>query len=232
MRGPIIDIQDAWKIYKMGTVEVPALRGLSLTIHKGDFAVVMGPSGSGKSTAMNMIGCLDLPTKGKVLLDGHNISKMSESKLAQIRGKKIGFVFQKFNLIGSLTALENVTLPMTFLGKGTVEKVARAEKLLKMVGLGDRMTHRPTEMSGGEQQRVSIARALANDPDILLADEPTGNLDSKMGEQIMDLLIDLHSKYKKTVIIVTHDPRFAKLKDMQYVFWLKDGIIEKKEKKK
>jgi putative ABC transport system ATP-binding protein len=226
----VIDIQEAWKIYTMGEIKVPALRGLSMKINKGDFAVVMGPSGSGKSTAMNCIGCLDIPTKGKVLLDGHNIARLGESRLAQIRGKKIGFVFQKFNLINTLNAIENVTLPMVFKEEFVPDKSEKAKELLTLVGLGERMYHRPTELSGGEQQRVAIARALANDPEIILADEPTGNLDSKMGQQIMQLLVDLHKKHKKTIIIVTHDPRFVKLKDVNRVFWLNDGKIEKEEK--
>jgi putative ABC transport system ATP-binding protein len=228
MKKSIIDVQDVWKIYQMGSVEVPALRGLNIRIEKGDFAVIMGPSGSGKSTAMNCVGCLDLPTKGRVLLDGRDISKMAESTLAQVRGEKIGFVFQVFNLIPTLSAIENVTLPMIFKKSFVEDKVGKAKKLLTLVGLGERMTHRPGELSGGERQRVAIARALANDPEIILADEPTGNLDSKMGEQIMQLLLDLHNKHKKTLIIVTHDPRFAKLKGVDNVFWLKDGAIEKK----
>ncbi|MBT4114559.1 ABC transporter ATP-binding protein [Candidatus Woesearchaeota archaeon] len=229
MAKAIIDVKDVWKIYTMGSVEVPALRGLTLTIKQGDFAVIMGPSGSGKSTAMNCVGCLDIPTKGTVHLDGKNIAKMSESKLAQIRGEKIGFVFQTFNLIPTLTAIENVTLPMIFKEAFVSDKRGKAKKILISVGLGERMHHRPGELSGGERQRVAIARALANDPDIILADEPTGNLDSKMGQQIMDLLLDLHSKHKKTLIIVTHDPRFAKLKGVDCVFWLKDGKIDKEE---
>jgi putative ABC transport system ATP-binding protein len=228
----IIDVQGVWKIYQMGSVEVPALRGLDVTINKGDFAVIMGPSGSGKSTAMNMVGALDLPTKGVVKLDGRNIAHMDESTLAQVRGEKIGFVFQTFNLIPTLTAIENVTLPMIFKRTFVLDKVEKAKKILRLVGLGERMTHRPGELSGGERQRVAIARALANDPEIILADEPTGNLDSKMGEQIMDLLLDLHEKHKKTLIIVTHDPRFAKLKGVDNVFWLKDGAIEKKRREK
>ncbi|MBT3582379.1 ABC transporter ATP-binding protein [Candidatus Woesearchaeota archaeon] len=228
----IIDVQDVWKIYQMGSVEVPALRGLDITINKGDFAVIMGPSGSGKSTAMNMVGALDLPTKGIVKLDGRNIAHMDESTLAQVRGEKIGFVFQTFNLIPTLTAIENVTLPMIFKRSFVLDKVEKAKKILRLVGLGERMTHRPGELSGGERQRVAIARSLANDPEIILADEPTGNLDSKMGEQIMDLLLDLHEKHKKTLIIVTHDPRFAKLKGVDNVFWLKDGAIEKKRREK
>jgi putative ABC transport system ATP-binding protein len=229
---PIIDIKDAWKIYKMGEVEVPALRGLTLHINNGDFVVIMGPSGSGKSTCMNCVGCLDIPTKGHVYLDGKDISKINESHLAQIRAKKIGFVFQTFNLINTLNAIENVTLPMIFKEEFVEEKIEKAKKILISVGLKDRMYHRPTEMSGGEQQRVAVARALANDPDIILADEPTGNLDSEMGKQIMELLSDLHINHKKTLIIVTHDPRFAKMKHLEKIFYLKDGRIEKTEKLK
>ena len=225
----LIDVREVWKIYTMGSVEVPALRGLTVQIKKGEFAVIMGPSGSGKSTAMNMVGALDIPTKGTIHLDGKNIAKMDESHLAQVRGEKIGFVFQVFNLIPTLNAIENVTLPMIFKKEYVSDKIGKAEEILKLVGLGPRMYHRPGELSGGERQRVAIARALANDPEIILADEPTGNLDSKMGEQIMDLLLELHNKHKKTLIIVTHDPRFAKLKDVDSVFWLKDGLIEKKE---
>ncbi len=230
MTKPIIDLNEVWKVFKMGSVEVPALRGLNIEIFPKEFVVIMGPSGSGKSTAMNLVGCLDLPTKGTVMLEGKNISKMTESELAQVRGSKIGFIFQKFNLIGTLTALENVTMPMMF-HDTTWDHQARAEKLLRLVGLGERMIHRPSELSGGEQQRVAIARALANNPDIILADEPTGNLDSVTGQQIVELLEDLHKKEGKTVIIVTHDSRFTKLKEVTRVYLLKDGRSEKCIKK-
>lgn len=193
----------------MGEVKVDALRGLNLDIKTGEFIAVMGPSGSGKSTALNAIGCLDVPTKGKIYLDGHDISKLSESDLAQIRGRKIGFVFQQFNLIPTLTAIENVMLPMTFQGKTKEYRLERGEFLLKLVGLGDRMHHRPSELSGGQQQRVAIARALSNDPEVILADEPTGNLDQKTGREIMGLLADLHEKEGKTIIMVTHDKNVA-----------------------
>ena len=222
----LIDIDDVWKIYKMGEVEVPALRGLCLKIHEGDFAVVMGPSGSGKSTAMNMIGCLDIPTKGKIFLDGKNITSLDESELAKIRGKTIGFVFQKFNLIPSLNAVENVALAMTFQNVPVEERISKAEELLELVGLTSRKYHRPGELSGGEQQRVAIARALANDPDIILADEPTGNLDSKTGTKIIELLVDLYKNQNKTLIIVTHDSRFEKIAKGEKVFYLRDGKIE------
>jgi putative ABC transport system ATP-binding protein len=224
-KKPIIDVREVLKIYKMGDVEVKALRGLTLDIKPGEFAVIMGPSGSGKSTAMNIVGCLDIPTKGAVYLEGKNIAQMTESHLAQIRGKKIGFVFQKFNLINTLNAIENITLPMIFKAEYVDQKIDKAKKLLTLVGLGERMYHRPTELSGGEQQRVAIARALSNDPDIILADEPTGNLDSKTGKQIMDLLVDLHIKKGKTLIIVTHDARFTKLPHLEKVFYLEDGKI-------
>ncbi len=227
MQKKLIEVKDVWKIYEMEKEEgeeaakVQALRGLSITVNRGDFLVIMGPSGSGKSTAMNMVGCLDKPTKGSVLLDGENIAHMSESELARIRGRKIGFVFQKFNLINSLSAMENVALPLVFQGVLEEERLARAKKLLEAVKLGHRLNHRPTQMSGGEQQRVAIARALANNPEIILADEPTGNLDSKTGEEIMAMLRELHEKEKKTVVLITHDVRL-KL-DHERVVYLKDG---------
>ena len=221
---PIINLKDVWKIYKMGKVEVPALRGLNLSIDKGEFVSIMGPSGSGKSTAMNMIGCLDIPTRGHIHLDGKDISKLSESNLAQIRGKKIGFIFQQFNLLNSLTAIENVMLPMTFQGLSEAIRKERAKKLLAMVDLKKRLNHRPTEMSGGQQQRVAIARALANNPEVILADEPTGNLDSKTGSSVIEFLKKLN-KEGKTIVLVTHDPNLAKhAKRSEY---LKDGQIIK-----
>ncbi|MFH1722143.1 MAG: ABC transporter ATP-binding protein [Candidatus Altiarchaeota archaeon] len=207
---PIIDLQDVWKIYQMGEVEVPALRGLTLSIYPQEFLAVMGPSGSGKSTALNMIGCLDVPTRGDILLSGQNIAHLSESDLAQIRGKKIGFIFQQFNLMPSLTAQENVALPMIFQGYSAIEREDRSKHLLEIVGLGDRMHHRPAELSGGQQQRVAIARSLSNDPEVILADEPTGNLDSKSSSEIMDMLQELHEKEDKTIIMVTHDPEVGK----------------------
>lgn len=222
----LIDLDSVWKTYTVGDVEVNALRGLTLRIKKGEFVSVMGPSGSGKSTAMNMIGCLDVPSKGKILLEGEDISQMDESDLAQIRGRKIGFIFQKFNLIPTLTAKENVMLPMTFQSKNQDEKEERAEYLLKLVELEDRMNHLPNELSGGQQQRVAIARALANDPDVILADEPTGNLDSKTGHIVLEYLQKLHIEEKKTIILVTHDEEVAKQADR--VEYLKDGAINKK----
>jgi putative ABC transport system ATP-binding protein len=217
----IIELQDVWKVYKMGDVEVPALQGLTLTIYPHEFVAIMGPSGSGKSTAMNMVGCLDVPTQGKVNLDGEDISRLAESDLAQIRGRKIGFIFQKFNLMSGLTAVENVMLPMTFQGVPRYQRESRAIELLQLVGLGSRMFHKPTELSGGEQQRVAIARALANNPEVILADEPTGNLDSKRGMEIMEMLSSLHEKNGKTVVMVTHDENLSKYADR--IIRLRDG---------
>ncbi len=221
----IIALEDVWKIYKMGEVEVPALRGLELSVRKGEFVAIMGPSGSGKSTAMNMIGCLDVPTKGRILLDKKDISKLSESNLAQIRGRKIGFIFQQFNLLNTLTALENVMLPMTFQSFSENRRKKRAVELLELVELGDRLGHKPTELSGGQQQRVAIARALANDPEVILADEPTGNLDSSTGQSVMGFLKKLNKEEKKTIVMVTHDPNLAKHAERRE--FLRDGRIVK-----
>ena len=222
----VIKLEDVWKIYQMGDVKVEALRGMDLEIKKGEFVAIMGPSGSGKSTAVNMVGCLDVPSKGRILLEGKDISHLSESDLAQIRGRKIGFIFQQFNLINTLTALENIMLPMTFQGIPKEERMARAKKLLEMVDLGDRMSHKPTELSGGQQHRVEIARSLSNNPEVVLADEPTGNLDSKTGDNVMDFLLRLNKKEDKTIIMVTHDKNIAKHADR--IKYLKDGKIVKK----
>jgi len=219
----IIKLEDVWKIYKLGELELPILKGVSLEIARGAFVVILGPSGSGKSTLLNMVGCLDLPTKGRVFLDGNNISKMSEDELAQIRGRKIGFIFQQFNLLQNLNALENVIIPMIFQGKSEKERQERAKSLLNSLGLGNRIDHRPTELSGGEQQRIAIARSLANNPEIIVADEPTGNLDSSTGKKIMEILIDLHKNEGKTIIVVTHDPNIANYSNQ--VVYLKDGKI-------
>lgn len=221
-KEPIIKLDNVWKIYKMGDVEVPALRGMSLDIYPHEFVAIMGPSGSGKSTAMNMVGCLDVPTKGHIYLDGKDISKMNESDLAQIRGKKIGFIFQSFNLMQNLSALENVMLPMTFQGVPRAKREETAKKLLKLVRLEDRMNHKPTELSGGQQQRVAIARALSNNPDVILADEPTGNLDSKTGIEVMEMLKKLHEEEGKTIIMVTHDKNIGSNADR--IAYLKDGM--------
>ncbi|MFW6230438.1 MAG: ABC transporter ATP-binding protein [Nanoarchaeota archaeon] len=226
---PLIRIVNAWKTYRMGNVDVHALRGLDLEVYPKEFMAIQGPSGSGKSTTMNLVGCLDIPTKGHIYLEGNDISLMSESSLAQIRGQKIGFIFQKFNLINTLTAIENVMLPMTFQGYEEEERFARAKELLEMVDLGDRLDHRPTEMSGGQQQRVAIARAMAVDPEIILADEPTGNLDSKTGGSVMSFLKNLNRKQGKTIVMVTHDDKLAKEADR--VEFLKDGVIVRTTRK-
>lgn len=224
----VIRLEGVWKTYQMGDVKVDALRGITLRINKGEFVAITGASGSGKSTMMHLVGCLDKPSKGSIYLSDKNISLMSESRLAEIRGKKIGFVFQQFNLIPTLTALENVMLPMEFQDVPVWEIKQRAEKLLDSVGLKDRIYHKPTELSGGQAQRVAIARSLANDPEVILADEPTGNLDSKTGRYIMDFLCELHAKDGKTVIIVTHDTSLVKY--AKRFVRLKDGKIEKEGK--
>ena len=232
----IIELREVWKVYKLGDVDVPALRGLNLKVKKGEFLAIMGKSGSGKSTSMNMIGCLDTPTKGSVYLDGKDISKLTESDLAQIRGRKIGFVFQTFNLLPSLNAIENVMLPMTFQGYTHEERYKKAKNTLEGVELGHRMFHKPNELSGGERQRVALARALVNDPEVVLADEPTGNLDSKTGIEVMRVLSKLYKEKKRTVIMVTHDDDLCKYASR--IFYLKDGIgvsyaeYKKKVKKK
>ncbi|MBN2423184.1 ABC transporter ATP-binding protein [Candidatus Woesearchaeota archaeon] len=225
----MIKLLNVWKTYKMGEVEVHALRGLSLTVRKGEFIALQGPSGSGKSTAMNLVGCLDIPSKGTIYLGGKDISKLRESDLAQIRGQKIGFVFQQFNLINTLTAVENIMLPMIFQRMSQDERIRRAKKLLEMVELGDRIHHKPTELSGGQQQRVAIARSLANDPEVVLADEPTGALDSKTGVNVMNFLEKLHKEEGKTIVMVTHDNNLAKFAER--IEYLKDGkIVECKGK--
>lgn len=206
---PFIKLENVWKIYQLGKVNLEILRGISLEIIPGSFVVILGPSGSGKSTLLYMIGLLDTPTKGKVFLDGQDTSNFSEDKLAQIRGKRIGFIFQQFNLLPNLTALENVTMPMLFQGVPEKERKEKAVSLLGSVGLKERVTHRPYELSGGEQQRIAIARSLANNPEIIVADEPTGNLDSTTGRKVMEILIDFHKKERKTIIVVTHDPKIA-----------------------
>ena len=199
----VIDIDSLTKIYQTGKTDFKALNTVTLKIRKGDFVAIMGPSGSGKSTLMNIIGCLDRPTSGTVIIDGENISIVSDNELAEIRGRKIGFIFQKFNLIPTMTALKNIALPMVFLGGTKADRDQRAAELLGKVGLTNWATHRPSELSGGQQQRIAIARALSNNPSIILADEPTGNLDTKTGEQIMELLVALN-KEGKTILFVTH----------------------------
>ncbi len=227
-RKPIIKLQDVWKIYQVGETQVNALRGLDLEVYEDEFLAVQGPSGSGKSTAMNLIGCLDIPTKGTIYLDQKNIATLHESDLAQIRGKRIGFVFQSFNLIETLTAMENVMLPLIFQGVELEKRKLKAIKLLNIVGLKDRMHHTPSQLSGGQQQRVAVARALIVDPEVILADEPTGNLDSQTGKEILQLLKDLNKKEKKTIVLVTHDDKLAKVADR--IAFLKDGKVLKEVK--
>ena len=217
-----IALKDVYKIYSLEGGEVPAINGISLRINQGDFVALIGPSGSGKSTAMNLVGCLDTATKGDIFLGKHNTKSLSESDLAQVRGKKIGFIFQTFNLISSLNALENVALPMMFQAVPRSTRLSKAKKLLEQVGLANRMHHLPQQLSGGQRQRVAIARALINDPEIILADEPTGNLDTKTGKEIMDILQGLH-KQGKTIILVTHNPDLTQLATK--VIRLKDGEI-------
>jgi putative ABC transport system ATP-binding protein len=228
MNTPIIELKDVWKIYELGEHKVYALRGLNLKVFAKEFVAIQGPSGSGKSTTMNLVGCLDVPTKGAIFLDGQNIAELSESDLATIRGRKIGFIFQKFNLLNNLTALQNVALPLIFQGVPEHERIEKAENLLRLVGLQERMWHRPNQLSGGEQQRVAIARSLAVNPEVILADEPTGNLDSKTGAEIMDFLKNLNKKHGKTIILVTHDDVLAKHADR--IEFLKDGQIIKSTK--
>ncbi|MBS3151355.1 ABC transporter ATP-binding protein [Candidatus Woesearchaeota archaeon] len=225
----IIELNEVWKIYKMDEVDFPALQGMNLDVNKGECLAVVGPSGSGKSTALNAIGALDIPTKGVIYLDEKDISKLSESELAQIRGKKIGFVFQSFHLIPSLSALENVALPMTFQRTSIAERMKRAKELLILVGLGDKLNNLPSQLSGGQSQRVAIARALANNPEVILADEPTGNLDSKTGVEILNLLKNLNKKEGKTLIVVTHDEKIAKEADR--IAYLQDGKVVSVKKK-
>ena len=227
---PVIELKNVAKTYIMGDTPVHALRGVSLRVLRGEFVAIIGPSGSGKSTLMNLVGALDYPSKGHIFLDGHDISKMSESDLAQVRGRKIGFIFQQFNLLPTLTALRNVTLPMIFQGTPSHERDLRATELLNTVGLGDRTTHKPSELSGGQQQRVAIARALSLNPEMILADEPTGNLDTKTGTEIMQLLSELHEKHGRTIVLVTHDVDL--IHHAERVIYLKDGAIEKETQKR
>ena len=221
----LIKLENVWKKYQMGKLELVVLKDVSLEIAHNSFTVIMGASGSGKSTLLHIVSCLDTPTKGDVFLDGQNISKLSQDKLAEIRSKKIGFVFQQFNLLSHLNAFENVAFPMIFQGTRELKRRERAKDILTQVDLADRITHKPTELSGGQQQRVAIARALANNPEIIVADEPTGNVDSKTGKQIMEILINLHKTEKRTIIIVTHDVDIANY--AENVINIKDGEIIK-----
>ena len=223
MSDAVIQVKDLKKIYKLGIVEVHALDGVTFDIQRGEIIAIMGPSGSGKSTLMNLLGCLDRPTSGVYTLDGEEVSRLNDDQLANIRNRKVGFVFQSFNLLPRQTSLANVELPMRYAGVGR-ERRERALAALESVNLADRVNHRPTELSGGQQQRVAIARALVNHPAILMADEPTGNLDSKSGKEIMDLLLKLNRENHTTIIIVTHDPNVAS--QTQRIIHLRDGLIE------
>jgi len=225
----VIRLRNVSKYYPMGNSIVKALNHLEFKVFKGEFVAIMGPSGSGKSTAMNLVGSLDMPTHGTIYLDDEDISELSESDLAQVRGKRIGFIFQSFNLIPNLTVKENVMLPMMFQGTSIKERSDKAEELLRLVDLHDRMDHYPGEISGGQMQRVAIARSLANDPEVILADEPTGNLDTKTGEIVMEFLEKLN-KQGKTVIMVTHDPDLAE-RYADVVYWLLDGELNKVTKR-
>lgn len=220
----IVAIENLSKVYHLGSFELRVLREMDLSIEQGEYVAIMGPSGSGKSTLLNMIGCLDRPTSGSYFLGGQNVSQLEDTQLSLIRGARIGFVFQSFNLINQLNVIENIEVPMYYQGCSEVQSAKRARELAEMVGLGDRLGHRPWELSGGQQQRVAIARALANDPPIILADEPTGNLDSASGAEILKILVDLHKK-GKTLIIVTHDNAIAATAER--IVELLDGRIAK-----
>ncbi|ABQ46589.1 MULTISPECIES: ABC transporter ATP-binding protein [Thermotoga] len=224
----VMELVDVWKIYDLGEVKVEALRGVSFEVFEGEYVIIIGPSGSGKSTLLHILGCLDRPTKGKVLIEGEEVSRMGDRRLAQVRNRKIGFVFQSYNLLPRLTALENVELPMIYAGVPAKERKRRAKELLELVGLGDRLHHRPNQLSGGQQQRVAIARALANDPVFILADEPTGNLDTKTGEEILELFRKLH-EMGKTLVVVTHN--LEMVDEGTCIVRIRDGKIEGVERR-
>jgi putative ABC transport system ATP-binding protein len=223
MSDLVVHARDLRKIYIMGEMEVHALRGLNIDISRGEVLSIMGPSGSGKSTLMNMLGCLDRPTSGEYYLDGEAVAEMNDDQLAGIRNRKVGFVFQSFNLLPRATAISNVEMPLRYSDVSGKERRERAIAALESVGLGDRVHHRPGELSGGQQQRVAIARALINNPAILMADEPTGNLDTKSGDEIMDLLLKLNQAINTTLIIVTHDPEVSAMTDR--IVMIRDGVV-------
>lgn len=227
MSNPIIQIQDLTRFYQMGQTEVRALNGVSFDVQENEYIAIMGPSGSGKSTMMNMIGCLDTPTSGEYILNGNRVSQLDDSELAQVRNREIGFVFQTFNLLPRTDCLSNVELPLIYAGMKHSERKKRATETLQKVGLGDRLDHKPNELSGGQRQRVAIARALVNNPSILLADEPTGNLDSKTGDEIMILFEELH-RAGNTIILVTHENDIAN--HARRIIRLRDGLVESDEK--
>jgi len=225
---PVILAEDLWRVYQLDEQKVEALRGVTLTVERGEFAAIMGPSGSGKSTLMNLIGCLDTPTSGTYRLNGKLVSAMSEDELAFTRNREIGFVFQVFNLLSRASAFRNVELPLIYAGMKKAEREAKARRALERVEMKDRMTHKPAELSGGERQRVAVARALVNEPSLLLADEPTGNLDSRTGREILNLFHKLHEQ-GNTIIMVTHDREVAD--QAQRIIHIRDGRIEKDERK-
>jgi len=221
---PIIRIENVRKVYQLGSVQVEALRGISLNIEKGSYWAIMGSSGSGKSTFLNLLGCLDRPTSGRYFLGEDDVSDMDDDMLSDIRGRRIGFIFQSYNLIDQLTVLENIHVPLFYQGDDSPDALKRCADLATRVGLGERLDHRPSELSGGQQQRVAIARSLANDPLMILADEPTGNLDSKTEDEVLDLIDELHAQ-GKTIVMVTHDDHVAERAER--VLHLKDGLIHK-----